>query len=275
MTNRPSFDRTYILGELSKLSSKIESSIQFFIIGGLALINYGLKDATKDIDVVVLYAKDIEVLTKSLRIIGYHLLNDSSVSKPYEKMETSRIMENDAGFRWDIFNQSICNKMSFSENMASRAIEFYSRNKICVRIASKEDIFLFKGITERESDLDDMRLLAESGLEWQIIRNECTYQSDTSGRLWEDALYQNLIDLRKSYGIKSPIEKELRKISEEKLGESLLIESIRAGFTTIESIAQKKKLPNYFVRECAKKMEEKGLLKLDRTSRPYKLRLTN
>lgn len=65
MTKRPSFDRKYILAELDKLSSKIVVPTQIFIIGGLALISYGLKEATKDIDVVVL----AQAFFKSLRRI--------------------------------------------------------------------------------------------------------------------------------------------------------------------------------------------------------------
>jgi hypothetical protein len=40
LTNRPSFDRKYIINELDKLSSKIAVRTQIFTIGGLALINY-------------------------------------------------------------------------------------------------------------------------------------------------------------------------------------------------------------------------------------------
>jgi hypothetical protein len=272
LTKSPSFDRKYILAELDKISSIVVPT-KIFIIGGLSLISYGLKEATKDIDIVVLSLYDLGVLTKSLARIGYHPLENFSISKPYEKMEISKIMENADGFRWDIFCRSICNKMSFSENMVARATEFYSSNKLVLNIASKEDVFLFKGITEREADLDDMRMLAESGLDWQVIKDECVYQSNTSGRLWEDALVQNLIDLRERYGIKSPIETELRKIAEDKLIEDFMVKSVAAGLTTIKSISQAKNLPYYLVRECAIKLEEKGLLKFNKKTRPYTLSL--
>jgi hypothetical protein len=258
---------------LDKLSAIIVVPTQFFIIGGLALISYGLKEATKDIDVVVLRRQDLDTLIKSLASIEYHTLENSVISRPYEKMKMSKIMENNEGFRWDIFYRTICNRLVFSDNMAARATEFYSKGKIMLRIASKEDIFLFKGITEREADLDDMRLLAESGLNWQVIKTECRYQSNSSGRLWEDALLQNLIDLKERHKIRSPIEKDLQKIVEEKLGEDFLVKSIAAGLTTIKSISQAKNLPEHLVRDCARKMEEKGLLKFDKTSHPYKLSL--
>jgi hypothetical protein len=272
LIKRQTFDRKYVFTELDKLSASIVVPIQFFIVGGLALICHGLKEATKDIDVVV-RRQDSCALMKSLASIDYHILEDCLVSRSYAQMEILKIMENNDGLKWDIFCRTVCNRLVFSDNMVSRAIKFYSTDKMTLSVASKEDIFLFKGITEREADLDDMRLLAKSGLDWQVIKTECGYQSSTSGRLWENALLQSLISLREKHKIRSPIEKELKKIAEEKLTEDFIVESITDGFTTIKSISRAKNLPSPFVRACARKMEERGLLKFDKTSRPYKFSL--
>jgi hypothetical protein len=74
--------------------------------------------------------------------------------------------------------------------MNTRAHNLWDKGKLKIQIASKEDVFLFKGITEREADLEDMRLLAESGLNWKTIQQECQNQSTLSGVLWESALYK-------------------------------------------------------------------------------------
>jgi len=272
LTKRRTFDRKYVFTELDKLSASIVVPTRFFIIGGLALISHGLKEETKDID-VVLRRQDSCALIKSLASIGYHTLEDCLVSRSYGKTEILKVMENNDGFKWDIFCRTICNRLIFSDNMVSRAIRFYSTGKMTLSVASKEDVFLFKATTEREVDLDDMRLLAKSGLNWQIIETECGYQSSTSGKLYENALLQSLIDLREKHKIRSPIEKELKKMTEEKLTKDFLVESITSGLTTIKSISQAKNLAGPFVRACAIKMEERGLLKFDKTSRPYKLSL--
>jgi hypothetical protein len=188
-------------------------------------------------------------------------------------METSKIMQNKDGFRWDIFYGKICNKLTFSTNMSQRAIEFYSRGNIKLAIASKEDIFLFKGITEREADLNDMRLLVESGIDWQVVKEECRYQSDISGKLWEDALVQNLIDLRTKYKIKSPIEKELTKLCEEKMAEDRILKSIASGHSTFKEISEDTTLEYYYVREQIKRMTKKRLLIIDMRYRPYTVSL--
>ncbi|HKM60389.1 MAG TPA: DUF6036 family nucleotidyltransferase [Candidatus Bathyarchaeia archaeon] len=273
MTKRRSFDRDYILAEIEKLSTSITKPTKIFIIGGLSMMQHDLKDATKDIDVVVVGTKDPELLIEALVRMKYEILGADIITHQYVKMETSKIMQNKDGFRWDIFYGKICNKLTFSTNMSQRAIEFYSRGNIKLAIASKEDIFLFKGITEREADLNDMRLLVESGIDWQVVKEECRYQSDISGKLWEDALVQNLIDLRTKYKIKSPIEKELTKLCEEKMAEDRILKSIASGHSTFKEISEDTTLEYYYVREQIKRMTKKRLLIIDMRYRPYTVSL--
>lgn len=69
---RPSFDKKYILDELDKLSSKISDSLELIIIGGLGLMQFGLKEATKDVDVILRKPSELKLLVKSLESLGYH-----------------------------------------------------------------------------------------------------------------------------------------------------------------------------------------------------------
>jgi hypothetical protein len=271
---RPSFRKEYILRELEKLSSKISVPVKLFIIGGIGLIDFGLKEATKDVDVIVQSSHELNALADSLESLGYRSPSSVKVSRPYRKMEARKILENDEGFRWDIFYRQVCGALTLSDGMISRATSFYNKKTLKVVLASKEDIFLFKGITEREADLDDMRLLAESGLDWKVIERECRNQSVSSGRLWENALLQNLTDLRDKHKISSPIERTLERIVGERLNEDVLIEAVKEGFVTAKMISQKTKLSEHLVREAAKKMEKKGLFRIDRSSRPHKFILS-
>jgi hypothetical protein len=273
LTQRPSFSKEYVLKELDRLSSKIKVQIRLFIIGGLGLINFGLKEATKDVDVVIQSRRELYALTRGLRSLGYSSLGPPVISRPYKKSEASRILENSEGFRWDIFLNQICGALVLSKGMASRSTSFYGKGLLKASLASKEDLFLLKGITERKADLDDMRLLAESGLDWRIIEQECKDQSTSSGRLWESALLQNLIDLRERHNIRSPVEQTLRKVTEERLSEDELTRAVKKGCVTVKIISETTRLPQHWVREYAKKMEEKGLLRIDRSGHPHKFAL--
>jgi len=117
LIKRPSFDHPYISKELGKISSHVSSPLQIFVIGGLALIEFGLKDATKDIDVIVQSKSELDLLKKTLNHIGYHRPNEMEITRPYKKMDISEMLENDDKFRWDIFYGKICGKLTFSAEM--------------------------------------------------------------------------------------------------------------------------------------------------------------
>ncbi|HML01881.1 MAG TPA: DUF6036 family nucleotidyltransferase [Candidatus Bathyarchaeia archaeon] len=272
---RPSFDKDYILNELDRISVKMAFPVNLFVIGGLALIHFGLKEATKDIDVVTQSRTELDILTDALKSLEYRSPRHVEISRAYEAMEASEILENKQGFRWDIFFGRICHALSFSAEMKTRANLFYENRHLRVAFASKEDIFLFKGITEREADLDDMRLLAESGLDWKVIEQECHNQSISSGRLWENALFQKLVDLREKHKIRSPIERTLRRITEERLAKDAIIQAVKTGKITIQAVAKSEELPSYVIRATAEQLEKEGVLKIDRTKRPFTLSLMN
>jgi hypothetical protein len=267
---RPSFDKKYLLQEFDKITSKITKPVTLFIIGGGGLAFYGLKEATKDIDIIAQNPEEFKILTKSLKELGYNVPGPYIITKAYREMQANEILENKDDFRWDIFMQQVCKALTFSDAMKSRSTEIYTKGFLKVLLAAKEDIFLFKGITEREADLDDMRLLAESGLNWNIIDQECQNQSKLTGRLWENALYQKLVGLREKHHIESPIEKALRKRAEEKLIKITLIEEIKKGNNTVKAISKAIKEPERFVRQSLNKLATKRIIKIDKTHRPYR-----
>jgi len=187
MSQRRSFTKDYLKREFDKLNAETKHKLTLFLIGGGAIAFYGLKDATKDIDVILTSTNALDNLKAALQTLGYKEPNPISITRAYNKMETNALLENQDGFRWDLFISKVCNALRLSAAMKQRSNQLYKGDRLCVQVASKEDIFLFKGITEREADLEDMRILAESGLNWDLINQECQSQSTASGIPWEDA----------------------------------------------------------------------------------------
>ncbi len=273
MTKRRSFDKDYLQQEFNKTASKINQPVTLFLIGGGGLAFYGLKDATKDIDIIIDGQKELKTLTTALKSLNYKKPDSAVITKAYNKMQANEILENADGFRWDIFVRKVCNALTFSDEMKLRTKQLWTKGELKLQLASKEDIFLFKGITEREADLDDMRILAESGLDWNIIHQECQNQSTSSGRLWDDALYQKLLDLKEKYHIESPIEKLLRASAEKKLISITLIGEIEKGNNTVQSITQSIKEPQSFIRKELERLVDEGIIKVDKSQRPHKFHL--
>jgi hypothetical protein len=142
-----------------------------------------------------------------------------------------------------------------------------------VFITLKEDLFLFKAITTRDADLDDTRILAQSGLNWETITQECKNQSQQTGVCWEDALAQSLQELKTKYGIAAPIEKALRKTAERKIIEAALLGQIEKGNNTVSGIARAIGESPNFIRVELQKLSRRGLVKIDKSSKTHKFLL--
>ncbi len=176
----------------------------------------GLKAGTKDIDIVVENRAQLEMLITALQNSGYRSLPINSMTKDYQDL-SARIYENDDGFRWDIFTKVVANKLALTKSIRSRSKLSRSKTKLSLSELSKEDIFLMKGVTDRDRDLDDMSLIARSGVDYKTVFEECIIQSDRSGKLWEMGLYEKCNELKEKYGINVPIARKLRKVAEEKM----------------------------------------------------------
>jgi hypothetical protein len=139
----------------------------------------GRKVATKDIDVVFGKTEDAKHFVTAMQLAGFkHVVE---VAAPYSALGTYAIMENSNEMRFDVYDRQVCRALELSQGMKTRARPYQKFVNLDVFLMAPEDIFLFKGITDRETDLDDMRTLAEVGLDWKTIEKECLSQR-RSGR---------------------------------------------------------------------------------------------
>jgi hypothetical protein len=266
------FNKQYVETELEKLNSALRRRTRVFVAGGAALAFYGLKEATKDIDVVVKTRTELHSLVSALRAVGYKR-PPGSLGRTYTKMEASAILENTDGFRWDIFERVIAGKLSLSRGMISRSRISYDKTKLHVRSLSNEDIFLLKSVTGRELDLDDMRIVAESGMNWNHVKTECQGQASRTGRVWEDALCQQLIELRERMGITAPIEKSICEIADQKILENWIMQKVGAGINTVKDLARTAHERESVIRKATSRLIHKGNLRVDRSTKTHRFGL--
>lgn len=198
----------------------------------------GLKVGTKDIDVILEDKKQFTALANGLQLTGYHLVNEPVIERVYKKLAAQAILENDEGFRWDIFLRVVANKLSLSEPMKERAEPYINDGKLSVRALSKEDIFLLKGVTERERDLEDMFRIARSGIDYNAVYEECLHQSEATGRIWETGLCDTCERLKAKYNLTVPFLSKLRRKGEQKLFSRIIKREVKAGNDSEESIAK-------------------------------------
>jgi hypothetical protein len=183
----------------------VSRKVTAYLIGGCAMTFMGRKVATKDIDIVLGSSDDAREFTIALGKIGFASVRH--LTSPYARMGAFDIVEDNASMRFDIFDRQVCNALVLSNGMKSRARLYRTFGNLDVDLMAPEDIFLFKGITEREADLDDMRVLVEVGVEWKTIEAECL--SQTRSGHWAYMLGTKVMELHKKFGVSSPIIKTL------------------------------------------------------------------
>ena len=212
------FSPAYVENELRKLNQALNEKLRIYVFGGAVMAMNGFKDGTKDLDILTEDDRSQEILIRSLIKCNYHLLQIQDLTKPYQELSATT-RENIDSFRWEIFVKYVAKKLALTQTMEQRAKRMYTGSLLTVLMLSKEDIFLLKGMTERDRDLEDMHILVQSGIDYNVILQECTgqSQSDIRGNIWEASLYEKLMELENKYGVRVPIMKELKKIAEDKM----------------------------------------------------------
>ncbi|MBI5065714.1 hypothetical protein HZA97_05755 [Candidatus Woesearchaeota archaeon] len=198
-----------ILDLFEQISKKVKSKIDLFLIGGAALMYYGSKEATKDIDLVVTSEKEYSEFKNALLNFGF---NAKKLPKLYEHVALSDILVK-YDFRIDIFNKVVCQKLCVSPRMQKRSKKIFETDKIKLFLFSKEDIFLFKSITFRPGDKDDGVSLIRQGINWEIILDELIKQVKENGEeVWVTYVNERFDELEE-LGIFIPIKKEIEQFS--------------------------------------------------------------
>jgi len=238
---RVKFDGGYVSRELRKVGNALTTPVNLYLIGGAAMIQYGLKAATKDIDVLFSTYEEAVVLVHALNKAGYHQIQTSRLTSDYQAMFATQILENADGFRWDVFHESVCRKLILSPDMIKRARSLQKVGPLTVWLISKEDIFLLKSVTERDDDVIDLLMLARSKLDWDAMLRECLNQS-RDDFICEIDLYDRLDVLKTSYGLETSIYGRISKIAQdqmEKWLEGRILRELDATPTGLENLLKR------------------------------------
>lgn len=268
---RKFFGKAEILKKLKAIGQKLPIQVRLYMIGGGAMGLRGEKDVTKDIDVVVTDATELKTFTETLKRLGYH--EPYIIAREYENLRTAALLIDDEHFRFDVYLNTVCNALEFSENMKIRAEEYGVFGNLQLYLSTPEDIFLFKSITERDRDLEDMLTLLRKGIDENIIVEECKSQRGRSGRVWESFVAVKIEELERRFKITIPWKKQLLSVGEKATAKYLILDKIRAQRFTVKEIAQELDVSYNFVRGILKGLEARGMVTVDKDKKPYRYKI--
>jgi hypothetical protein len=209
----------HIRSVLERVGFKLDKPITAYHIGGNAMCWHGLKNSTKDADIVFLMKKEAEAFRKALLASKFIENEIVSLDDGYIDMNTFGIFDEiketplneefTPGLRVDVFLKRVCGVFEFSEGMRKRSVKGFESGKITNMVCAPEDVFLFKSITSREKDIEDMYSIFKGGIDFQIVGDEFRYQTSNMGS--KRALgYSKVVSGRwkvfyNRFGIKLPI----------------------------------------------------------------------
>jgi len=190
---------------LIQIGNKLPEEITIYAIGGTAMMFLGLKDVTKDIDLVFTDKKERKMFKEAAISLGYKEM-DSAIVYGVQNNRPEMITLGTSHF--DLFSLEVIDFI-FSKNMQERATQIHQFGKnLKLKIADKHDIIIMKCATRRMKDEDDIVNIVKNNppINWDIIIKEIKFQVDLGkeiafmemGNVIEKLIYTHKLDVSKS-----------------------------------------------------------------------------
>lgn len=195
--------------ELLKLvGSLLKKKIKCYMIGGSAMLFYGLKTVTKDIDLVFTSEEEISLFRKSLEETGF-AKKSYEIHKREPANEQCILMERKEE-RFDLFlNDIVTTKLS--PGIVNRIREKHEFSGLTVNVISPEDIIVLKCATDRAGDRKDAADIMNSReISWDTILGEAKWQAENGKMAFVILLFDFVNDLVADY--KAPVPRDFLKI---------------------------------------------------------------
>jgi hypothetical protein len=179
MTREATFGGDAIRRQFSELADLLETDLTVYLIGGGALTLDDLKNATKDIDLIVRERSELQRLWRVLTAAGYE--PEGELSDEYDELGATFVLQNDLR-RFDVFHEQVAGVIRLTQSMVDRSRHLFDEGNLTVRAVSLNDIFLFKAVANREDDVDDMIRIAQTDIDEDVIVEEIHTQLELLGR---------------------------------------------------------------------------------------------
>lgn len=199
---------------LRGLWERLAEPVQVLIIGGAAMLELGLKDVTKDIDLVCRDAEGKARLLEAARSLGFELFGPE---KRHARLGLDRIAIK-GGHTLDIFADRISYDFKLSEAMWQRGKRTRTLGNAEMRYAAVEDIFILKLIANRPKDIEDCLSLTSAKMDYEAMYGEIEAQYAREGtveeKIWITYLEEGIGKLEEDYRLQLPIADRISELAD-------------------------------------------------------------
>ena len=152
------------------IADNLEKDITCFAIGGTAMMFYGYKESTKDIDLVFHSNEDLKIFIKAIKKLGYEEKAIFGIySKERQKDPGKPRMFTMGDERIDLFNKKVFS-LELNPEIYGR-FDFRGKKNLIMNTPPKEWIIALKIITNRDKDLVDIITICEKerSVDWSKV----------------------------------------------------------------------------------------------------------
>lgn len=243
--------------EIGKL---LPSKTNAFLIGGENMRKKGIKDRTKDCDLVFLDDSELSSMVNVLKKLKYSEMADIDFSEDDERIDPSYILIHPARTRMDLFKTRVAKGLILSSRMEKDSVieEF---GNLRLHILPNEYIFLLKAVTLREGDIQDLAKIVQSGnFNWKKVWKELTLQEHEVKMNFSSLVLESLDYLYDQTQIKAPFYKSLiRRVLDNEIMQ--IVRDREISFKDIISLLEGEDITEKMIRNRIDYLESKKFLK--------------
>ena len=230
---RKSFTKNELEAAFQKVGAILAKPLTVYLLGGGAMCFRNQKAGTKDLDLVFTSRECFRDFASAIEKIGF--TEAKQVETEYADMMAAGIWRNKDDFRMDLFVNTVCRALSLSEKMVKRSELLSEYGNLVVKLVSNEDVILFKGITERPDDTNDIAaIIRRSDINWGTVFEECVAQSKSTP--WYGLLADKFADIEKRHKISVPIAGKILELDRQLLMRDALEMRLKKGMSRKEAI---------------------------------------
>ncbi len=163
------------------IADRLSKDVTCWAFGGNAMMWYGYKEETKDVDLLFESEADRQLAIAALQRVGFKETSPFRIYIPEKlKAEHRPVMLQLGDSRIDLFaTQVFRTRLSPKMKEDAEAVhEYRGRQKLTVKVLRKEHVILLKAVTSRDKDAEDIRTIVglEKKLDWDLLIDETLWQ---------------------------------------------------------------------------------------------------
>ncbi len=170
------------------IAKTLKADVTCYAFGGTAMMFYGYKDETKDVDLLFENNEERSRFVYAIKKLGYSETSAVTIYVPEKLRDPHKplVFKKGDAERFDLFAKQIFRTIispTMKDDIYS-VQEFKSDNTLTIKVLRREHIVLLKAITERKNDFEDIQniLKRTKNFDWEYLIEEALWQYHNGDR---------------------------------------------------------------------------------------------